>query len=192
MSTLAFAAERAHVHYEILGWPPDGPKLPLDHERFSYAGKFVMTNTGKAIAREDDEIVAAVAFNEDRTDASRLWLRYVTVARDRRGEGIGPRLLALVRDRAIVRGYEQLRIAVNNPYAYEALHRVGFTYTGETTGIAELILEYEETDGDGDDSRYRDGLEAFGKRDLTDAELRFCTEKLERGPPTTGTVERTG
>ncbi len=185
MNAFALAAERADVHYEILGWPPDGPKLPLDHERFSYAGKFVMTNTGKAVAREDDEVVAAVAFNEDRTDASRLWLRYVTVARDRRGGGIGPRLVALVRDRALERGYERLRIAVNNPYAYEALHRAGFTYTGETTGIAELVLEYEEADERGDAARYRDGLEAFIERDLTDAEARFCTEKLERGPPTT-------
>jgi len=131
------------VEYELLGWPPDGPKLRLDHERFSYAGKFVMTNTGKAVARAPNgRIVAAVAFNEDRTDADTLWLRYVTVDRELRGEGIGPRLCGLVRDRAVERGYDRLQIAVNNPFAYEALYRTGFSYTGETTGIAELILEY--------------------------------------------------
>lgn len=173
------------VELELLGWPPDGPKLPLDHERFSYAGKFVMTTTGKAVAREDGDVVAAVAFNEDRTDETTLWLRYVTVARDRRGEGIGPALLEHVRDRALECGYDRLRIAVNNPYAYEALHRVGFGYTGETTGIAELVLEYAPDERPASDvaHRYRDGLEAFRDRDLTDEERRFLEERLERGPP---------
>lgn len=183
VSPLRLADERPVVHYEILEWPPEGSKLRLDHERFSYAGKFVMTNTGKAVARVDGEVVAAVAFNEDRTDASTLWLRYVTVARERRGEGIGPRLLALVRDRATERGYERLKIAVNNPYAYEALHQVGFTYTGETTGLAELILEYDGDRSSVDDHRYRAGLEEFAERDLSEDETRFLEEKLERGPP---------
>ena len=204
------------MEYDLLGWPPDGPKLRLDHERFSYAGKFVMTNTGKAVAREGrdgdgngdgdegDEIVAAVAFNEDRTDASTLWLRYVTVARDRRGEGIGPELLARVRDRALERGYERLRIAVNNPFAYEALYRTGFGYTGETTGIAELVLEYPaptaSESGDGGDrdddvaadgeadatARYRAGLEAFRERDLSDEEERFLESRRGNDPPERG------
>ena len=179
------------MEYEILGWPPDGPKLPLDHERFSYAGKFVMTSTGKAVAREEGEVVAAVAFNEDRTDERTLWLRYVTVARDRRGEGIGPRLLALVRDRALERGYDRLQIAVNNPYAYEALHRVGFTYTGETTGIAELVLEYDAgCTGTVDDRRYRAGLEEFAGRDLSAGERRFLEDKLESGPPAVDDTSR--
>lgn len=201
VSPLELAAERLGVYYEILGWPPDGPKLPLDHERFSYAGKFVMTNTGKAVAREDGgegedestdgEIVAAVAFNEDRTDASTLWLRYVTVARDRRGEGIGPRLLALVRDRAIERGYDRLQIAVNNPYAYEALHRVGFRYTGETTGIAELILAYDpDYTGGVDNRRYRSGLEEFLERDLSEGERQFLEEKLASGSPAVDDADR--
>ncbi|ADB59971.1 GCN5-related N-acetyltransferase [Haloterrigena turkmenica DSM 5511] len=175
------------VEYDLLGWPPDGPKLRLDYERFSYAGKFVMTNTGKAVARtDDDEIVAAVAFNEDRTDASTLWLRYVTVARERRGEGIGPQLLARVRDRALERGYERLRIAVNNPFAYEALYRTGFAYTGETTGIAELILEHPApVDGSADDARarYQSGLEEFRDRDLSDEEETFLESREGSGPP---------
>ncbi|WP_255191065.1 GNAT family N-acetyltransferase [Natronobeatus ordinarius] len=176
------------MEHEILGWPPDGPKLRLDHERFSYAGKFVMTTTGKAVTREDGDVVAAVAFNEDRTDETTLWLRYVTVDRDRRGEGLGPALLRYVRDRALERGYERLRIAVNNPYAYEALHRSGFAYTGETTGIAELVLEYDADGGDREPSptaseRYRAGLEEFRGRDLTEAERQFLEQRLERGPP---------
>ncbi|SEV98489.1 GNAT family N-acetyltransferase [Natrinema salifodinae] len=179
------------MEYDLLGWPPDGPKLRLDHERFSYAGKFVMTNTGKAVARTDDgEIVAAVAFNEDRTDADALWLRYVTVDRERRGEGIGPALLRRVRDRAIERGYDRLRIAVNNPFAYEALYRTGFAYTGETTGIAELVLEYPTPGSDpGDDrnrsarERYQAGLDEFRERDLSDEEAAFLESRRGSEPP---------
>ncbi|WP_408959230.1 GNAT family N-acetyltransferase [Natrinema sp. 74] len=175
------------MEYELLGWPPDGPKLRLDHERFSYAGKFVMTNTGKAVARADDgRLVAAVAFNEDRTDDETLWLRYVTVARNRRGEGIGPVLLRLVRDRALERGYDRLRIAVNNPYAYEALYRCGFAYTGATTGIAELILEYPVPTDDGDwneRERYQAGLAEFRERDLSDGEEQFLASRRDSDPP---------
>ncbi|WP_440765804.1 GNAT family N-acetyltransferase [Natronorubrum sp. DTA7] len=193
------------MEYELLGWPPDGPKLRLDYERFSYAGKFVMTNTGKAVARdasaELDEnaaaaeidgsvvevpIVAAVAFNEDRTDEGTLWLRYVTVERERRGERIGPELLALVRDRARERGYDRLRIAVNNPFAYEALYRTGFAYTGETTGIAELVLEYPVPSDDADSSefdRYQTGLEEFRSRDLSDEEAQFLDARCDSEPP---------
>ncbi|OAQ52148.1 acetyltransferase [Natrinema mahii] len=181
------------MEYDLLGWPPDGPTLRLDHERFSYAGKFVMTNTGKAVARTDDgRLIAAVAFNEDRTDADTLWLRYVTVDRNRRGEGIGPALCRLVRDRALERGYERLRIAVNNPFAYEALYRTGFAYTGETTGIAELILEYPGPSADGDErafdprERYQAGLEEYRARDLSADEERFLESREGSGPPETG------
>ncbi|WP_029601612.1 GNAT family N-acetyltransferase [Natronobacterium lacisalsi] len=189
------------MEYEILGWPTDGPTLRLDHERFSYAGKFVMSNTGKAVAREADEaergtetggIVAALAFNEDRTDEGTLWLRYVTVALDRRGEGIGPRLCRLVRDRALERGYERLRIAVNNPFAYEALYRAGFGYTGETTGIAELVLEYPRPTGDGGSDpieRYRAGLEEFRDRDLSVEEEAFLEDRAEGEPPAADRTE---
>ncbi|RQG92574.1 GNAT family N-acetyltransferase [Natrarchaeobius chitinivorans] len=189
---------------ELLGWPPDGPKLRLDHERFSYAGKFVMTNTGKAVARDEGRIVAAASFNEDRTDERTLWIRYVTVDRDRRGEGIGPLLLALVRDRGVERGYDRIRIAVNNPFAYEALYRTGFEYTGDTSGIAELVLEYPpslEASGDGeingDDGtaetaceggpstreRYQAGLEEFRDRDLSRPEAEFLASRRGDDPP---------
>ncbi|WP_222919748.1 GNAT family N-acetyltransferase [Natrinema sp. SYSU A 869] len=177
------------MEYELLEWPPDGPKLRLDYKRFSYAGKFVMTNTGKAVARAaDGRIVAAVAFNVDRTDEDTLWLRYVTVDRERRGEGIGPRLCRLVRDRAIERGYDRLRIAVNNPFAYEALYRTGFSYTGETTGIAELILEYPAPTADADTDwdvreRYQAGLAEFRDRDLSEEETEFLESRRDSEPP---------
>lgn len=169
------------MEFELLGWPPDGPTMRLDHERFAYAGKFVMSATGKAVARDDGAIVAAVAFNADRTDDAVCWLRYVTVRADRRGEGIGPRLCGFVRDRALDRGYERLRIAVNNPYAYEALHRVDFGFTGETTGIAELVLAHPPP-ADAE-KRYGAGLELFRERELTDAERSFVSSRLDRGRP---------
>ncbi|MFA9425069.1 GNAT family N-acetyltransferase [Natronorubrum sp. A-ect3] len=171
------------MEYDLLGWPPDGPKLRLDYKRFSYAGKFVMTNTGKAVARDDGTIVAAVAFNEDRTDAGTLWLRYVTVDHGRRGEGIGPALLRHVRDRAVERGYDRLRIAVNNPFAYEALYRAGFGYTGETTGIAELVLEYPTAAIENPRERYQAGLEQFRERDLSEDEDGFLESRRDSDPP---------
>lgn len=171
------------MELELLGWPPDGPTLRLDHRRFSYAGKFVMSATGKAVAREDGELLGAVAFNEDRTDASALWLRYVTVRADRRGEGIGPRLLAFVRDRARDRGYERVRIAVNNPFAYEACYRAGFGYTGRRTGIAELVLEHPD---ERSPERYREGLDEFRERDLSADEEAFLDRKRGADPPGPG------
>ncbi|MFP8955942.1 GNAT family N-acetyltransferase [Natrialbaceae archaeon A-CW3] len=194
------------VTLEICGWPPNGPRLRLHHERFSYAGKFVMSNTGKAVARVPDttafdidhpagkrdpadtttdlpyqrDVVAAVAFNEDRTDPSTLWLRYVTVDRAVRGQGLGPRLIAFVRDAALDRGYDGLKIAVNNPYAYDALWKAGFGFTGETTGLAELVLVYPSESAE---ATYRRGLEQFSERDLTDDERSFLERRLEDGPP---------
>jgi GNAT superfamily N-acetyltransferase len=170
--------------FELLGWPDDGPRLRLDHEQFAYAGKFVMTNTGKAVWRDGDAVVAAVAFNADRTDPDRLWLRYVTVRADRRGEGIGPRLVEAVVDRASDRGYGRVAIAVNNPYAYEALSRAGFGFTGRTTGLAELVLERPAPQS-GD--CYRPGLERFLGRELDPTQQAFVRDKLARGPPGSGT-----
>ena len=188
---------------DILGWPPDGPTLRLHHDRFSYAGKFVMSNTGKAVARVaedadvapengevdanaaearpyDTDVVGALAFNEDRTDSSTLWLRYVTVDRRYRGHGIGPRLVVVVREAALERGYDRLRIAVNNPYAYDALWKAGFGFTGEETGIAELVLEHPI---DADERVYRRGLEGFLERELTEGERSFIRRRLSTGPP---------
>jgi GNAT superfamily N-acetyltransferase len=179
----------------LLGWPPEGPTLRLDYERFSYAGKFVMSNTGKAVVRDpaatdgesdfDDDVLAAVAFNADRTDPDTLWLRYVTVRRDRRGEGLGPRLCRFLADRATARGYDRLRIAVNNPFAYQALYRSGFAYTGEETGLAELVLERPADAPVADRSRrrYQAGLDRFRDRELSPPERAFLDRTRGTAPP---------
>ena len=168
------------MEYELLGWPADGPTLELDYRRFSYAGKFVMSSTGKAVARDDGSIVAAVAFNEDRTDADTLWLRYVTVREDRRGEGIGPKLLSFTLARAADREYGTVRIAVNNPFAFEAGYRAGFGFTGETTGLAELVLAWP---GDRSTARYRAGLDRYRERDLSPEEEQFLEARTDATPP---------
>jgi GNAT superfamily N-acetyltransferase len=176
---------------ELLGWPAEGPTLRLDHREFSYAGKFVMSNTGKAVTREGDAVVAAVAFNEDRTDPDRLWLRYVTVRADRRGEGIGPELVEFVVEAAADRGYSTARIAVNNPFAYQALRKAGFGFTGETTGIAELVLERPtRTPAPLDPRRYRSGLELFADRELSATEREFVETARAEGPPRTATTDQ--
>ena len=164
----------------VLGWPPDGPKLELDWRSFSYAGKFVMTNTGKMVAREDGEIVGAVAFNADRTDEKTAWLRYVTVREDRRGTGVGPELISFTTDQLLDAAFERVRIAVNNPFAYVALYKADFAYTGEQTGIAELVLEHPAEAGV---EAYRAGLKLFADRDLSSAEESFLEEKLAAGQP---------
>lgn len=181
------------MEFKLLGWPPEGPTLRLDHRAFAYAGKFVMSTTGKAVARADG-VVGAVAFSEDRTDPDRLRLRYVTVRADRRGEGIGPRLLRFTAERARDRGYTSVRIAANNPFAYEACYRASFVFTGEETGLAELVLAYcPERGGDGkaeisppgETESYQDGLDRYRERDLSAAEESLLADYRGRNPPET-------
>jgi ribosomal protein S18 acetylase RimI-like enzyme len=169
---------------ELLGWPEDEPTLSLDYRTFSYAGKFVMSNTGKAVCRENGAVVGAVAFNEDRTQRDRLWLRYVTVHEEYRGRGIAPQLVTFVLGEAASRGYATVRIAVNNPYAYQALQKAGFRFTGETTGIAELVLERPTNEvPPPDPDRYREGIELFEERELTEEEVAFLQTARTSGPP---------
>lgn len=193
------------MDYALVGWhddPDGGPRLRLDYRAFAYAGKFVMSSTGVAVVRDetdplhvdvapddppqigDPTLVAAVAFNEDRTDADTLWLRYVTVRTDRRGAGIGPRLVAFICERAHERGYKRCRIAVNNVFSYEALAKVGFSYTGRETGLAEVVLDRDlRASGDIDMETYQRGLDVFRDRDCSDAERAFLTERESAGPP---------
>lgn len=184
----------------LLGWPDDGPTLRLDYRRFSYAGKFVMSTTGKAVVRSsesdkrdagdetaefDDDVLAAVAFNADRTESETLWLRYVTVRDDRRGEGLGPTICRFAVDRAGDRGYERIQIAVNNPFAYEALYRAGFVFTGDETGLAELVLSRpaDEPVDARSKKRYQDGLDRYRERDLSSAERAFLDRKRDTEAP---------
>lgn len=169
------------MEYEVLGDAEGGPTVTLDHERFAYAGKFVMTNTGKVLARADGEIVGAVSFSGDRDHPGRAWLRYVSVRHDYRGEGVGPRVAAVATDRLHATGFEVVRIGVNNPFAFHAMYRAGFGWTGETTGIAELVLTHPDARGD---DRYREGLDRFTDRDdLTAAEQEFIRNHRTRGVP---------
>ncbi|MBX0285707.1 GNAT family N-acetyltransferase [Haloarcula salinisoli] len=167
------------MEFALLGWPDDEHPLRLDYREFAYAGKFVMTSTGKAVVG-DDGVVAAAAFDDDRTDSDTLCIRYITVRRDRQGEGLGPRLLRFVRERARERGYERVTIAANNPYSYEASYRAGFCFTGEEAGIAELTLEWP---GDRSTERYQSGLSVFSERDLSADEGAFLAAKLDSEPP---------
>lgn len=169
------------MEFEVLGWPPGGPRLQLDHRRFAYAGKFVITRTGKAVARNDGEVLGASAFDPDRTDGTVLRIRYVTVRRDRQGEGIGARLLAFTADRAHDRGFDRIRIAVNNPVAYQAAYRSGFGFTGEETGLAELVLDHP---GDRSSATYRRGLARFLEREDLSASFRhFVRSRLAASTP---------
>jgi GNAT superfamily N-acetyltransferase len=203
----------------LLGWPP-APRLRLDYRRFAYAGKFVMSATGKAVLLESDRsadegdtlgdalldgadrerlaraaegagwsldaaVLAAVAFGADRTDSDTLWVRYVTVRVDRQGEGLGPRLLAFVRERADERGFHRVRIGVNNAFSYEAAYRAGFGWTGEETGLAELVCEWPAPDGRSGE-RYRTGLDRFRDpdREPSEAEWSFLETRVGADPPT--------
>lgn len=167
------------MEFTVLGDPDGGPPLDLDHERFAYAGKFVMGDTGKAVVRTDGAVVAAAAFNRDRTDSSVVRIRYVTVRADHRGEGIGARLLGSLAE-GLLREAAEVRIAVNNAFAYQAAYKAGFAYTGDRTGLAELLLT-RPADRSGAD--YRRGIAALGERDhLTDAERTYL-ESLDGEPP---------
>lgn len=210
-STSAGRTNPPPVEFELLGWPAEGPKLALDYRAFAYAGKFVDSTTGKAVALDPGAdpppvdtgaettdarpppadvdgavdpgapVVGAVSFDADRTDPATWWLRYLTVRADRRGEGIGPRLVAFAAGRLRERGAERVRIAVNNPYAYEALYRAGFAFTGEETGIAERVLELPAADRSKE--TYQAGLDVFRERDSGADERAFLDRKQGSDPP---------
>lgn len=215
------------MEFSLLGRPGSGATLRLDYRAFAYAGKFVVGAPGKAVLRTpdgspavpewepteslpptveasefDDDVYAAVSFSPDRTDPECCRLRYVTVHTARRGEGLGPRLVDRTVSRLAADGYARVRIAVNNPFAYVALYKSGFAYTGDRTGIAELELarpadepvgkagepavpEDEPTASAERVAAYRTGLRVFldearaGDRDLDPAERRFIAARLD-------------
>jgi len=198
------------MEFAVIATPNDALGLRLDWERFAYAGKFVMTNTGKAVAIEDDQrnvlddpswppdpreaatpgVVAAVSFNRDREQRDVTWLRYVTVRSDHRGQEVGPRLCAMTASWVLDQpDYARVRIAVNNPYALDALYKAGFGWTGETTGLRERVMERPpptSLDPAVDaGNQYRDGLRSYLDTDLSEDERSFIDDRLERGPPAT-------
>lgn len=163
------------MDYRILGYPSDGPVLELDYREFAYAGKFVMSKTGKSVAQTDDDVLGAVAFSTDHDDPTVGHLRYVTVRDDRQGEGIGSRLLRFTAATLQDDTYERVTIGVNNPVAYRACYRAGFVATGEETGIAEVVLAYAPQ-RERDRGRYRQGLAVFRDRDLPPAQESVLAE----------------
>jgi GNAT superfamily N-acetyltransferase len=185
------------MEFDVLGGESAGPTLRLDHEEFAYAGKFVMSRTGKTVVREDGDLLGAVAFSADTDDERTVHLRYVTVREDRRGEGIGPRLLRFTAD-SLQERYDRVVIAVNNPMAYEACYRAGFANTGEETGIAELLLEYRPDERDTaeqnsaslasagatqDGDAYSAGFAVFRERDLPPEHAGVCDRHESTEPP---------
>lgn len=170
------------MEFAFLGGLEEGPTLRLHHEEFAYAGKFVMSNTGKIVARADsDKILGAIAFNQNHDEPTTAVLRYVTVSESRRGEGIGPTLLRFAGDELSDR-YESVTIAVNNPIAYEAAYRAGFIWTGGQRGIAELELVYQP-DSTPDTERYQEGFGIFGERDLPPEQQRLVDRYEDSEPP---------
>lgn len=170
--------------YEFLGWPDDDPTIDISHERFAYAGKFILPDTGKAIVRSSQlgshSIKGAVAFNDDRgvPDAARV--RYITVSESARGRRLGPKLALFIQDQIIGQQYSLVRIAVNNPIAYEAMYRAGFYYTGETRQLNEVVLS---TSASRSTSKYKTGLQTFDKDDLPDRQAKLIDRGMDRGPP---------
>ena len=132
----------------------------------------------------DHSVLAALSFSADRTDDTTLCYRYVSVRSDKRGSGLGPRLAASLTPHAVDRGYDRLRIAVNNPFAYEAMYRAGFAWTGRETGIAELVLERPaEIPATTTYEQYQSGLTEYRKRDYDDPESTFLANRQETDPP---------
>jgi len=204
------------VDYRALAWPPGTTAIRLDHERFAYAGKFVVPS-GVAVAVETGGgeepqfpppregyargVVAAARFDPDRTDPGTLVVRYVTTRRDRRGKGVGARLLAFVAagagdppDEAVGDGadegsrpFDRVRIAVNNPYAHEAAAKAGFGFAGRETGLAELVCERPAGGPPGRvaSGAYREALARFAARNLGADERAFVAARRDREPPAT-------
>ena len=200
------------TEFAIVGWPEEGVTLRLDYRAFAYAGKFVVGTPGKAVLRTADgspavpswspdeplpetvdsdafdrDIIAAVSFSADRTDPACCRLRYVTVHAARRGGGLGPALVARTIPQLAEEGYDRVRIAVNNPFAYEALYKVGFAYTGDRTGIAELELARPvdaPAESHGDPVSYQAGLDRFRERGPPEREATFLSDRRGGQPPT--------
>jgi GNAT superfamily N-acetyltransferase len=168
--------EKEHEH-EIVG--RSDVTLELDENEFAYAGKFRVPG-GKAVTRsEDGSIVAALSFSPDRAEDEAVRVRYITVRSDLRGEGVGSDLLEHAADCLLGR-YEAVRISVNNPFSYGAARKAGFVWTGEETGLAELVMEKTRPlDGDEAAERHEGALRLLRERDLSDDEEEYLREKLD-------------
>ena len=98
-----------------------------------------------------------------------------------RGEGVGARLLRFTAA-ALADRYDRVLIAVNNPIAYQSCYRAGFAFTGEETGIAELLLAYDPEGGRSAET-YRTGLQTFETRDLPEKQRAVVADHSDGEPP---------
>jgi len=160
------------VQHGFVGGYSEAPPLGLDHERFAYAGKFD-GKEGKFLTRDGADLVAALSFSPDRAHENAARIRYIDVRRDRRNEGIASSLLRYAAD-SLHRRYDTVRIGVNRPFAYAAAYNADFGWTGETSGIAELVMEHPAPE----DDRYEEGLREFVGRDLSEDGEEFVRRRL--------------
>lgn len=167
--------------YSLLGLPSEEPTLEVSHEEFAYAGNFRLPDTGKTVVNTDDRLLGIAAFNDERTAGNRGRIRYVSIRRNARGEGLGPRLLRFTGER-LADHYASLAMAVNNPIAYEAAYRAGFISTGRETGVSEIVLTYRP-DRDPSIEDYRAGFERFAAEDLPDEQRAILDRYATESPP---------
>tara|TARA_A100001037_G_scaffold240057_2_gene219846 strand:+ start:6245 stop:6784 length:540 start_codon:yes stop_codon:yes gene_type:complete len=169
------------IKFNTLGDGEGGPPIFLERDKFSYAGKFIGKDTGKILAKNGERIIAALSFSGDRNDKDIVWIRYVVVEKNLRGKGIGPKLLSYAVESLMGR-VKLVKIATNNVFAYRALYKSGFEYTGKKTGILELVLECPSTQTR---ERYLEGIEAFRSvKSLTDEEVEFVSKEDIKNMPT--------
>tara|TARA_Y100000996_G_scaffold398933_1_gene367464 strand:- start:3216 stop:3755 length:540 start_codon:yes stop_codon:yes gene_type:complete len=169
------------IRYSTLGDIEGGPSVFLERDKFSYAGKFVGKGTGKILAKNGEKIIAALSFSGDRNDKEVIWIRYVVVEKNLRGRGIGPKLLSYAVESFVGR-VRLVKIATNNIFAYRALYKSGFEYTGKKTGILELVLECPRAQTQ---ERYLEGIEIFRSvKSLTDEEVEFVSKEDIKNMPT--------
>ena len=161
------------IEFSIHGDIEGGPPIFLERDKFSYAGKFIRNDTGKILAKNGEKIIAAISFSVDRNDKEIVWIRYIVVEKDLRGKGVGPKLLSYAIENLMERS-RLIKIATNNVFAYRALYKSGFEYTGKKTGIAELVLEYPR---DQTEERYLEGIETFQlEKCLTDEAIELLSK----------------
>ncbi len=128
--------------FEIVSQPGTTDTIELDHRIFPFAGKFGQRQTGTAVLKEDDSVVAALSFSPDRNQPHWCRIRYLAVARDRQGEELASRLAEQFVEWCATAGFEQLLITVLNPYLVVSLARVGFGFTGENGPTGGVILAH--------------------------------------------------
>jgi len=90
-----------------------------------------------------------------------------------------------ITDCAAAKGYETVRIAVNNVFSYHALLKAGFATTGRETGLAELVLERPAAErAEVSTATYQQGLDRFREREgLSTAEREFLAAHAGAEPP---------